>query len=105
MADAGTLTDMKAFTLIADAAPAAAGAVHSGLIWISFRTLPHLSCSARMNAANSSRVEPIGRAPCEASRFCMKSDLMNRVISALSLLTIGSGVPAGAMTPNHSSAS
>ena len=63
----------------------------------------HLSDSALMSAPNSSGVPPIRSKP-DACIFCTTSgSFSTALISALSLCTMGFGVPAGTSTPFHAS--
>ena len=70
-----------------------------------FTTFAHFTFSDAMKSANSCGLLPMGSSPL-AARRCVISGLFSTfTISALSLLTIAGGVPAGASTPCQAAAS
>jgi len=71
----------------------------------SFTTLPHLTLSALMKAANWSGVSATTSPPCSAIFFFTSAWFSTLVRAACSLLSTGLGVAAGANMPNQDVAS
>src|SRR6266436_1269133 len=89
------------------AAPAGSNHCHSDrfhgltLMLASLMSLPYLSISARMKAANCSGVLLAASTPRSAKRFFTSASFRALTVSALSLSMIGRGVPAGISTPHQ----
>ncbi len=72
---------------------------------MSFTALAHFAKSLRTSAENSSGVSPEGSVPWFTNEVLKSAEAVARRISPLSRETISLGVPAGANTPYHDTAS
>src|SRR5207237_3572934 len=68
-------------------------------------TSAHFTISPRRNLSNSSGVIDIGTAPCWVQSLAISGRFTIAFTAALSLSTIGFGVPAGAIRPSQMVAS
>src|SRR5438034_2766420 len=75
---------------------------HSTRTPASFTHVAHVLTSFASCLLSASGELPTNSAPISVSRVCTSGRLNTFTISALSLLPIGAGVAAGAITPYHS---